>query len=103
MYSPRRLVKPVQRVIDISYSALYSKPPAALGPTRKPRKGRTRRMRFNRRIVEMSRSLETPVLLLDRASLRRAYARLRAALPAADSYFAVKGNPHPEVLRTLAA
>ncbi len=60
-------------------------------------------MRFTRRIVELSRSLETPVLLLDRASLRRAYARVRAALPEADCYYAVKANPHPEVLRTLAA
>jgi ornithine decarboxylase len=60
-------------------------------------------MRFTRRIVEMSRSLETPVLLLDRASLRRVYARLRAALPRADCYYAVKANPHPEVLQTLAA
>jgi ornithine decarboxylase len=60
-------------------------------------------MRFTRRIVDLSRTLETPVLLLDRASLRRAYARFRAALPEADSYYAVKANPHPEVLRTLAA
>ncbi|HLH26340.1 MAG TPA: type III PLP-dependent enzyme [Chloroflexota bacterium] len=60
-------------------------------------------MRFSRRLVEMSRGLDTPVLLLDRATLRRAYGRLRAALPEADCYYAVKANPHPEVLRTLAA
>ncbi|HZU04724.1 MAG TPA: type III PLP-dependent enzyme [Chloroflexota bacterium] len=59
-------------------------------------------MRFSRRIVELSRMLDTPVLLLDRASLRRAYARMRAALPEADCYYAVKANPHIEVLRTLA-
>ena len=41
--------------------------------------------------------------LLDRATLRRAYGRLRAALPQADCYYAVKANPHAEVLRTLAA
>src|SRR6185503_11672007 len=60
-------------------------------------------MRFSRRVVEMSRALETPALLLDRATVRRAYGRLRAALPQADCYYAVKANPHPEVLQTLAA
>lgn len=60
-------------------------------------------MRFSRRLVEMSRGLETPVLLLDRATLRRTYSRLRAALPQADCFYAVKANPHVEVLRTLAA
>ncbi len=59
-------------------------------------------MRFSRRLVEMSRALDTPVLLLDRATVRRAYGRLHAALPQADCYYAVKANPHPEVLRTLA-
>ena len=60
-------------------------------------------MRFSRRLVEMSRDLDTPVLLLDRATLRRTYSRLRAALPEADCYYAVKANPHVEVLQTLAA
>jgi ornithine decarboxylase len=60
-------------------------------------------MRFSRRLVEMSRGLDTPVLLLDRATLRRAYSRLRAALPEADCFYAVKANPHVEVLQTLAA
>ena len=60
-------------------------------------------MRFSRRLVEMSRELDTPVLLLDRATLRRAYSRLRAVLPEADCFYAVKANPHVEVLQTLAA
>jgi ornithine decarboxylase len=60
-------------------------------------------MRFSRRIVELCRDLPTPVLLLDRASLRRAYHNLRAALPTADCYYAVKANPHPTVLATFAA
>src|SRR5262245_33341032 len=59
-------------------------------------------MRFNRRLVELSRGLDTPTLLLDRATVRRAYAHMRAALPEAGCYYAVKANPHPEVLRTLA-
>lgn len=59
-------------------------------------------MRFSRRIVELSRSLATPALLLDQGTLRRAYTRLRAALPQADCYYAVKANPHPEVLHTFA-
>jgi ornithine decarboxylase len=60
-------------------------------------------MRFTQRIAELCRPLDTPLLLLDRATLRRGYARLCAALPGADSYYAVKANPHPEVLSTLAA
>src|SRR5215213_8771232 len=60
-------------------------------------------MRFNRRIVEIARELTTPVLLVDPATLRRAYAHLRATLPAADCYYAVKANPHPVVLSTFAA
>jgi ornithine decarboxylase len=60
-------------------------------------------MRYSRHLVELSRGLDTPVLLLDRATLRRTYSRLRAALPQADCYYAVKANPHAEVLGTLAA
>ncbi len=60
-------------------------------------------MRFNRRLVDLSRPLETPVLLLDRSTMRRAYARLHAALPQAHCYYAVKANPHGEVVRTLAS
>src|SRR3954470_5493308 len=124
MYSPRRLVKPFQRVMQVSWARGRAAPRRGCGdrlargystrfgttcPCRSPgrddttRKGGNCRMRFTRRIVELSRTLETPVLLLDRASLRRAYAHFRAALPEADSYYAVKANPHPEVLRTLAA
>jgi ornithine decarboxylase len=60
-------------------------------------------MRFSRHLVELCRGLDTPVMVLDRAMLRRAYTRLRAALPEADCFYAVKANPHPEVLHTLAA
>jgi ornithine decarboxylase len=60
-------------------------------------------MRFNRRVVEVSRDLETPLLLLDRSAIRRAYGQLRTQLPRAECFYAVKANPHREVLRTLAA
>ena len=60
-------------------------------------------MRLSRRIVAMSRALATPVLLLDRATLRRAYAAFRVALPGVGCYYAVKANPHPAVLSTFAA
>ena len=45
----------------------------------------------------------TPCLVLDLAVVRARYAELRAALPEARVYYAVKANPVPAVLSTLAA
>lgn len=45
----------------------------------------------------------TPALLLSVAVVRQRYAELAAALPEVTLYYAVKANPHPEVLRTLRA
>lgn len=44
----------------------------------------------------------TPVLLLDPHELERNYRALRTALPYVDWHFAVKAQPHPEVVRRLA-
>lgn len=45
---------------------------------------------------------ETPVLLVDVAIVARRYLELSAALPGMHLYFAVKANPDPIILRTLA-
>ncbi|HEY2206477.1 MAG TPA: type III PLP-dependent enzyme [Pseudonocardia sp.] len=47
--------------------------------------------------------MRTPYLEIDLAVVRARYARLRAALPAARVFYAVKANPEPAVLRVLAA
>ncbi|MBO0874080.1 MAG: type III PLP-dependent enzyme [Pseudonocardia sp.] len=44
----------------------------------------------------------TPCLVLDIAAVRARYAELRAALPSARVYYAVKANPRREVLAALA-
>ncbi len=54
------------------------------------------------RLIERSHDLETPFLLVDRTRLRDNPRRLRAAFPSAGVYYAVKANPHPEILRILA-
>ena len=47
-------------------------------------------------------TLETPYLVVDLDVVRNRYLRLRNALPRPDIYYAVKANPEPVVLRTLA-
>ncbi|MGH2460723.1 MAG: diaminopimelate decarboxylase, partial [Chloroflexota bacterium] len=54
------------------------------------------------RLIESSRGLETPFLLVDRTRLRDNARRLQAAFPGAGIYYAVKANPDPEILRVLA-
>ena len=54
------------------------------------------------RLIERSHVLETPFLLVDLQQVRGNLRRLRAALPGADVYYAVKANPHPAILRALA-
>ncbi len=48
-----------------------------------------------------SSALATPCLVLDLDVVAGNYAALRAALPAAKIYYAVKANPAPEILRLL--
>lgn len=47
-------------------------------------------------------TLQTPYLVVDLDVVRDRYLRLRKALARADVYYAVKANPEPAVLRTLA-
>lgn len=52
--------------------------------------------------AELVRRHGSPLLVLDCAVLRRQYARLSAALPGVDLFYAVKAFGHEAVLRTLA-
>lgn len=45
----------------------------------------------------------TPVFVVRRSVIRAQVERFRRALPRVDPFYAVKANPHPEVVRTLAA
>ncbi|MBI2941970.1 MAG: type III PLP-dependent enzyme [Chloroflexi bacterium] len=45
---------------------------------------------------------ETPFLLVDRALLAAKYRRMRQCFPYAELLYAVKANPDPEIIRTLA-
>ena len=54
------------------------------------------------RLIERSDALATPFLLIDLRQVRENLRRLRAALPGAEVYYAVKANPYPAVVRALA-
>ncbi|HEY1855716.1 MAG TPA: type III PLP-dependent enzyme, partial [Acidocella sp.] len=50
-----------------------------------------------------SACLATPCLVMDLDRVADNYEALRAALPVARIYYAVKANPAPQILRLLAA
>src|ERR1039457_6334524 len=52
-------------------------------------------------LLELARKHGTPLVVVDRDLLRRAYASFRRHLPKVQAYYAVKANPAPEILRTL--
>jgi ornithine decarboxylase len=49
-----------------------------------------------------TRRPESPCLVIDLDHVRRNYDAFRAAMPESAVYYAVKANPHPDVLRLLA-
>jgi ornithine decarboxylase len=57
---------------------------------------------FGPALVAAARDLSTPALLLDRGLLVDSYRALTEALPRAGVYYAIKANPHPEVVAVLA-
>lgn len=57
--------------------------------------------RFDKVFTE--RELPTPCLMIDLDVVADRYRELRSALPEAEIYYAVKANPHPEVISCLAA
>ena len=57
---------------------------------------------FNR-IKKFSADKETPFLVIDVDIIKNKYSELKTNLPFANIYYAVKANPHPEVLSMLYA
>lgn len=51
---------------------------------------------------ELAARWGTPLLVVSRSVLAEQYAALRRALPGVELHYAMKANPEPEVLRTLA-
>ena len=45
----------------------------------------------------------TPILIVRRDALRTQLARFRKALPRVEPFYAVKANPHPEIIKFMAA
>lgn len=58
---------------------------------------------FPKRIKGLAGRHGTPLLAVSRSALLQQLARFRKALPRVDPYYAVKANPHPEILKVLAA
>jgi len=52
-------------------------------------------------IEELVREHGTPIYVVSRRKIRENYQRLDNGLPAVKFYYAVKANPHPEILATL--
>jgi len=44
----------------------------------------------------------TPILAISRSALKEQLSRFRSLLPRVDPFYAVKANPHPDVLKTVA-
>ncbi|MDO8532746.1 MAG: type III PLP-dependent enzyme [Dehalococcoidia bacterium] len=59
-------------------------------------------MIFTRHLVETCKPYKTPFLLMDSDILRHKYATIAGSLQGLSVFFAVKSNPHPQVLRVLA-
>lgn len=55
------------------------------------------------RIVELTKEIETPFLVVDLDMVQEAYDKLVTFFPIGKVYYAVKANPDPAVLRVLAA
>ena len=53
------------------------------------------------RFKRFSDKLESPFLVIDLDVIRAKYAELRKYLPYGQIYYAVKANPHPEVIALL--
>ncbi len=52
-------------------------------------------------LKRLAREHGTPLLVVDRAVLRRNFQEFRSRLPRVQAYYAVKANPHPEIVRAF--
>ena len=55
------------------------------------------------RLRQLARLYGTPLVAISRSALREQVQRFREHLPRVQPYYAIKANPHPEVLKTLVA
>jgi len=53
------------------------------------------------KLRKLSRQHGTPVFILDHCQIRANYRVFRKNLPRVQCYYAIKANPHPEIIRTL--
>jgi len=59
------------------------------------------RMSLPKRIRALIRMHGTPLLVIDRKKLVEEYTRFRRRLPRVKLYYAIKANPHPDIIRTF--
>jgi ornithine decarboxylase len=59
-------------------------------------------MRFSKNLAELAANYETPCFLVDRGLVLEKYQEVKASLPGAEVFYAVKANPHPGILGVLA-
>jgi ornithine decarboxylase len=56
---------------------------------------------MNRQIIKAIERHGTPLFILDHQKLRDNYRTFKKNLPRVQCYYAVKANPHPEIIKTL--
>ncbi len=56
-----------------------------------------------RRLKELAKKHGTPLMVVSRAVLKRQVRRFREALPRVEPFYAVKANPHPEIVKAMVA
>jgi ornithine decarboxylase len=54
-----------------------------------------------RRLRDLAKKHGTPLMVISRSALKRQVRRFREALPRVEPFFAVKANPHPEIVKTM--
>ena len=54
-----------------------------------------------KKTLQFSEKLETPCIVMNLDKIKRNYLDLKKLFPAADIYYAVKANPHEEILKML--
>ena len=52
-------------------------------------------------LVKLVKEHGTPLFIIDHEVLRETYRQFKKHLPRVQAYYAVKANPHPEIVRTL--
>ena len=69
----------------------------------KPQKSKAEINNTENLIRAMLKKHSTPFMLIRRAILERQYNRFRKALPNVTPYYAIKANPHPDIIKTFSS